>query len=68
MSNVVDQQFIDDVSQALEPGTSALFFVVRKADPDAALAALEPFEGNIYYTMLPAETEEKLREALREDD
>jgi uncharacterized membrane protein len=60
----IDQQFIDDVSQALEPGTSALFVVVREADPGAALEILQPYEGDLYYTLLPIEAEESLRQAL----
>jgi uncharacterized membrane protein len=63
----IDQRFIDDVSGALAPGTSALFLMVREADPEATLAALEPFAGQVYYSHLPQETEAKLRQALAKD-
>jgi len=63
----IDQRFIDDVSEALAPGTSALFLMVREADPEATLAALEPFAGQVYYSHLPEDTEAKLRQALDED-
>jgi uncharacterized membrane protein len=60
----IDQRFINDVAEAMTPGTSALFVMVREADPDATIEALEPFEGTVYYTHLPEETEEELRRAL----
>lgn len=63
----IDQRFIDDVSAALEPGSSALFIMVREAEPDAVSEALEPFEGKIYYTALPTEAEEELRQLLSEE-
>jgi len=60
----IDQRFIDDVSAELEPGGSALFVMVREADPEATAAALAPFEGQIYYTNLPSDTESELRRIL----
>jgi uncharacterized membrane protein len=62
----IDQTFIKDVSEALAPGTSALFLIVREAEPDATLDALKPYKGQLYYTSLPAETEEQLRQGLSE--
>lgn len=60
----IDQRFIGDVTESLQPGTSALFVMVREADPEAVFAALEPFRGEVYYTHLPEETEQALRQAL----
>ncbi len=60
----IDQRFIDDVSDALAPDTSALFLMVREADPEATAAVLEPFAGQVYYSYLPEEAEAKLRQAL----
>jgi uncharacterized membrane protein len=60
----IDQRFIDDVSGSLAPGSSALFVVVRKADHDATVDALDPFKGNVYYTYLPEEAEAELRRVL----
>jgi uncharacterized membrane protein len=60
----IDQSFVDDVSNDLQPGTSALFVMVREADPEAVFAALEPFQGEVYYTHLPEDSEEALRRAL----
>jgi uncharacterized membrane protein len=60
----IDQRFIDNVSNDLQPGTSALFVMVREAEPEAVFAALEPFEGEVYSTHLPEDSEEALRRAL----
>ena len=60
----IDQRFINDVTEDLAPGSSALFLMARDADPEAIAAALEPFEGKVYYSYLPEETEAQLREIL----
>ena len=60
----VDQDFVKDVSAALKPGTSALFFMFDADDPTATLAALRPFKGTLYQTTLSSDTEDALRRAL----
>jgi uncharacterized membrane protein len=60
----VDKKFIDQVGEHLEPGTSALFVIVREANPAVVRAALEPYEGKVIQTSLPTEAEEELRRAL----
>ncbi|MGD9316778.1 MAG: DUF1269 domain-containing protein [Anaerolineae bacterium] len=62
----IDQRFINNVSDDLAPGSSALFLMVREADPEATAEALAPFKGKVNYTYLPADTEAKLREVLSE--
>ena len=64
----IDEQFVEKVANALEPGSSALFVVVREADPEAAVEALKPFQGDVYYTLLPEEAEEELRKVLSEGE
>ena len=60
----VDQKFVHEVGAALQPDTSALFILVREANANAALSALKPYEGQVYQTSLPSETEEELRRIL----
>ena len=60
----VDQKFVKDVETAMHPGTSAIFLIVRQADPNAALAALKPFQGTVYHTSLSTDAEENLRRVL----
>ena len=60
----VDQKFVKEVSDDLQPGTSALFIIVREANPNAALAALKPYKGTVRHTSVPPETEEELRRIL----
>lgn len=61
----VDQQFVQDVSASLQPNSSALFVIVRDADPTIAIAALEPYQGTLYHTTLDPSVEEELRHALK---
>jgi len=59
----VDRKFIKEVSDALQPGTSALFLVTKAIQP-AVFDALKPFSGKIYHTSLSEDVEERLTRAL----
>ena len=61
----VDTKMIEGVKNDMQPGTSALFFLVREANPDAAIAALKPYKGKVYATSLPLEAEEQVRAVLK---
>lgn len=61
----VDQQFVRDVSDKLQPGSSALFVLVRDSDPTVVLAALEPYQGTLHQTTLNSEAEAELRRVLQ---
>lgn len=60
----ISKKFIKEVQESLEPGTSAIFFVVKDANPNAALSVLRPYKGTLYHTSLPPEAEESLRRVL----
>ena len=60
----IDKEFVKEVSDALQPGNSALFLVVKKANAPAALAALKPYRGKLYHTSLPSEAEDSIRSIL----
>jgi uncharacterized membrane protein len=64
----IDNKFIKEVGESLDPGGSALFILVAKATPDKVLPELENFGGHVYQTSLSNEDEEKLRQVLDQGD
>jgi uncharacterized membrane protein len=62
----IDKQFVKDVTESLQPGSSALFVTAHGGDPAAVVAALRPYKGTVYHTNLSSEAEETLRTALAE--
>jgi uncharacterized membrane protein len=63
----ISKKFIKDIEEAMQPGTSAIFFLVRAANPDVAVAALKPYKGTVYQTSFPPEAEENLRRILKKE-
>lgn len=61
----VDGKFVKEVSDALQPGTSALFVIVHDANPAAVRAVLEEHKGTVLQTTLSPEAEESLKKALQ---
>jgi uncharacterized membrane protein len=64
MDTGVSKSFIKEVTDELEPGSSAIFFIVRGDDPSPTVAALREYEGKILQTTLPDEAEDTLRRHL----
>jgi uncharacterized membrane protein len=62
----IDDEFIRSLGSTLQPGSSALFVLVRRATLDKVLPELRPFGGTILRTSLSHEQEERLRKALQE--
>jgi uncharacterized membrane protein len=60
----IDDNFIRELGNTLEPGTSALFILVKKSTPDKVLDDLRKFEGKVLRTSLSKEDEAKLQAAL----
>ncbi len=63
----VDQKFVKDVTEALEPGTSALF-VIGSGRPEAVRATLAQFQGKVYQTSLDSEKLAALKMALKDQE
>jgi uncharacterized membrane protein len=60
----IDKEFQLQVRGLLAPGTSALFLVLEKEQPDRAVAALRRHGGTVLKTTLSPEAEAKLQAAL----
>jgi uncharacterized membrane protein len=60
----VDKKFVQEVSDALKPGSSALFIIIRNAEPAYALGVLEKYKGTLFQTNLPTELEDELRKEM----
>jgi uncharacterized membrane protein len=67
MNMGVDQKFVKDVTEAMKPGTSALF-VIGSSDPAAFASALRPYKGTVYQTTLPSETVKVLQDELKKKE
>jgi uncharacterized membrane protein len=61
----IDDNFIRSVGATIEPGSSALFVLVRSVTADRVLPELRPFEGTVLRTSLSNEQEARLRQALQ---
>jgi len=61
----IDDQFIRSLGSTIEPGSSALFVLVRSVTADRVLPELQPFEGTVLRTSLSTEQEARLQQALQ---
>ena len=60
----IDDNFMKELASTLQPGSSALFVLVRKMTPDKVLPQLQGVGGKILQTSLSNEDEKKLQAAL----
>jgi uncharacterized membrane protein len=60
----INDDFMRDLGSTIEPGSSAIFVLVKKSTPDRVLADLSKFEGKVLRTSLSKEDEAKLQAAL----
>jgi uncharacterized membrane protein len=61
----IDDKFIRSVGSTIDPGSSALFVLMRSVTADKILPELQPFEGTVLRTSLSNEQEARLRQALQ---
>jgi uncharacterized membrane protein len=64
----VDDKFIKEVGEQIEPGNSALFLLVRKATGDKVVEQVKHFNPTVLQTSLSEEQEAKLRESFSGHD
>ena len=62
----VDDNFLKQLAEKLEPGAAALIALGRSDAPDKLLERLRPYGGHVIQTSLDAEAEERVRVGLGE--
>jgi uncharacterized membrane protein len=62
----LDNNMMKEIGDSLKPGTSALFVLLRKINPEKVLDGLKDFDGRgkVFQTNLIKDDEKALREAL----
>jgi uncharacterized membrane protein len=60
----IDDKFMKDLATTMQPGSSALFVLARKATPDKVLEELQGTGGTILQTSLSHDDAAKLQAAL----
>jgi uncharacterized membrane protein len=63
----IDNKFIKEVGDSLEPGNSALCMLVLEALGDREMEELGKMGGTIFETSLSEDAEERLQQALKHD-
>lgn len=63
----IDDDFIRELGETLTPNSSALFLLVRKAQPEKVLAELKGFGGRVLRSSLSPEDEAKLQGAIQRE-
>jgi uncharacterized membrane protein len=62
----INDDFMKSLGKNLEPGTSALFMLLRRVNLDKVLPELKPFGGEIIKTSLTNDQEQRLKKALED--
>ena len=60
----IPNDFINQLAEKLQNGTSAIFVLVRRAAPDRVSAELKQYGGTVLHTTLSTEAEQRLQSAL----
>ena len=60
----IDDKFMKELASTMQPGSSALFVLVRKATPDKVLEEIQGCGGKVLKTSLTHEEEAKLQATL----
>jgi uncharacterized membrane protein len=65
LGNGVDKKFVKDVQNSLNPGNSAILFIVSQENVGVLINALEPYNGKIYQSSFDSEVEAEIRKSLK---
>jgi uncharacterized membrane protein len=60
----IDDQFMRELGETLQPGSSALFILASKITPDKVLEEIAPYGGKVLRTSLTKDKEAQLQEVL----
>jgi uncharacterized membrane protein len=60
----VDDRFLKDLGEKLEPGGAALIVLVHRSTPDKVMPEISRFGGEVIQSSLSDEAEQRLRAAL----
>jgi uncharacterized membrane protein len=60
----INDDFIRQVSESIQPGNSALFLLAGDAQTDKVVDELKPYGGKVIYTSLSKDEEARLQEAF----
>jgi uncharacterized membrane protein len=64
----IKEDFKNRAQELVQPGSSAIFVVLRKATPDKFLDGIRPYGGTVLRTSLAPDAEVRLMKALHGDD
>jgi uncharacterized membrane protein len=62
----IDDKFIKEVAENIQPGNSAVFLLIKKMTPDKVIDAIKEYRGTVIKTSLSSVEEENLRDAFGE--
>ena len=65
---VADDEPREIIQDVVQPGTSAILVIVRKATPDKVEEALRPYGGTVLRSSLTRDSEQQLMKALHGND
>ena len=64
----IKDDFKREFANLVQPGTSAIMAIVRRATPDKVIEEIKPYGGKVLRTSLSHESEEKLMDMLYGED
>jgi uncharacterized membrane protein len=60
----INDEFMKKLGETLEPNSSAIFVLIRKATLDRVIEDLKPFGGTLLHTSLSFKDEQQLKQAI----